>query len=126
MVRLDESADDAHLSPAERVEESVGSVDYDLWVCNDCGTHRKIGWRTLFTRFGRCRRCAARTQRSETVTLEYATEYHSGLARVTETCFHCHHVHTFTRVIPRLSRSDSSSSSSGGGSSSGRGSSGSW
>jgi uncharacterized protein len=125
MIRLEETADDVHLSPAERTEERIGSVDYDLWVCNECGTHRKIGWRTLFTRFGRCRNCQARTRRSESVTLHSATEHSTGLARVTETCVHCHHVHTYTRVIPRVSRS-SSSSSSGGGSSSGRGSSGSW
>jgi hypothetical protein len=56
----------------------------------------------------------------------YATEYHTGLASVTETCVHCHYVYTYTRVIPRESRSDDSSSSSSGGSSSGRGSSGSW
>lgn len=125
MVRLEESADDAHLSPAELKEESVRSVDYDLWVCSECGTHRKIGWRAVFTLYGRCRSCKARTRRSRTVTLQHATTSSSGLAEVTETCVHCHHVHTYTRVIPRRSQS-SSSSSSGGGSSSGRGSSGSW
>jgi uncharacterized protein len=126
MVRLEESADDVHLSPAERMEESIRSVDYDLWVCNDCGTHRKIGWRAIFTFYGRCRSCNARTQRSRTVTLQSATTSSSGLAEVTETCVHCHHVHRYTRVIPRVSQSSSRSSSSGGGSSSGRGSSGSW
>jgi uncharacterized protein len=126
MIRLDESADDAHLSPAERVEERVGSVDYDLWVCNVCGTYRKIGWSAVCTRFRRCRSCNARTQRSETVTLEYATEYSTGLARVTETCVACQYVYTYTKIIPREERASSSSSSSDGGSSSGRGSSGSW
>lgn len=126
MVRLEEAADDVHLSPAELTEERIKSVDYDLWVCNDCGTHRKIGWRTLFTFYGPCRSCNARTRRSRTVTLQAATTSSTGLAEVTETCVHCHHVHRYTRVIPRVSKSSSSSSSGGGGSSSGRGSSGSW
>lgn len=130
MQRLGEHADDAHLSSGEQKEESLGSVDYDIWSCPNCRRTLKLRYGALFTSYSKCSRCRAKTLDTDTTTLQHATEYSTGLARVDENCRHCGYHNSHTRTIPRVTRSTSSSSSSsssgGGGSSSGRGSSGSW
>lgn len=130
LVRLGETADDDHLSPGERTEERIGSVDYDVWICPRCGTVRKIGWKALLSRYGSCASCGTRARRTRSEVVVAATEWSSGLAEVTEWCEHCGAKRSYTRTLPRKPRSDrssgSSSSHAGGGSSSGRGSSGGW
>jgi len=130
MVRLGEHADDKFLTSGERKEESLGSVDYDIWMCHGCKNTLKLRYGALFTSYSKCRQCRAKTLHTSTTTITHATEYSTGLARVEEDCRHCSHRNSYTRTIPRVTRSSSSSSGSsssrGGGSSSGRGSSGSW
>ena len=126
MARLDESADDAHLTGAEKVEERVGSVDYDIWSCG-CGQTMKLRYGAWFSGYGTCGQCRAKTLKVTTTTLVSATTSSEGRARVDETCANCTFSRTYERSIPRIQRSSSSSSSSSSrGSSSGRGSSGSW
>ncbi|WP_394840460.1 TPM domain-containing protein [Pendulispora rubella] len=138
MLRLGEVQDDAHLSPAERTEEQIGSVDYDVWLC-PCGMALKFRYGAFFTKYSNCRRCSAKTSVSSTTTLVSPTEYSEGTAQIDEHCEHCGHSHSYTRSIPRVERRESSSSSSdpwssfsssssndSGGTSSGSGASGSW
>jgi uncharacterized protein len=127
MVRLDETADDAHLSGGEKTEERLGSVDYDVWACPACRHTLKLRYGALFTRYASCPKCNARALRSESHTVTPATTSRTGIARVDEKCAHCRYSHSYTRTIPRVEeRTSSSSSSRSGGSSSGSGSSGSW
>ena len=125
MARLDESADDAHLTGAEKVEERVGSVDYDIWSCR-CGQTMKLRYGNWFSGYGKCGQCQAKTLKVTTRTLVSATTSSEGRARVDEVCANCGFSRTYERSIPRVQRSSSSSGSSSRGSSSGRGSSGSW
>ena len=133
-VRLGERADDAYLDSGERAEESVGSVDHDVWSCPSCGRVDKAGWSNWFSGYGRCPACSARTRREISTTLVRATEYSGGTVRVDGRCTHCGHADSHTRSTPRLSRSSGSSfgssggssRGSGGGTSSGRGGGGSW
>lgn len=37
MKKLDEDADNAYLTPSQDMEEKLGSVDYDVWLCPKCG-----------------------------------------------------------------------------------------
>jgi len=153
MVRLDEAEDDAHLAPAEQVEERVGSVDYDVWMCPACNLTEKLRYGAFFTSYATCPQCGARTASSTSWTEREATTSSEGRARVDESCEHCDYRQSFTRVIPRVverepstgvsrssaySSSSSSSSSSrssssrpsssgfGGGRSGGGGASGRW
>jgi uncharacterized protein len=119
MTRLDETADDAHLTSAETLEERVGSVDYDVWTCA-CGQTLKLRYGSLFTSYGRCKRCQARTLKVTKTTLVNATTSSEGRARVDELCANCSYSNTYERRIPRVKESSTR------GSSSGRGSSGSW
>ena len=36
MERLDEQSDNAYLTPSQDLEEQIGSVDYDVWLCPQC------------------------------------------------------------------------------------------
>jgi len=139
MVLLPETADDRHLQKSERLEERLGSVDYDVWSCPSCDRVQKLRYGAIFTRYSRCPHCGAKTKNETTQTLESATEYREGRKQITEDCKNCDYHRVYYRTIPRITKSSdssssrsfssssrSSSSSRGGGRSSGRGASGSW
>lgn len=126
--RLEEHEDDEYLEDGQRMEESLKSVDYDVWICDECG-HRTIeSYKSWFSNYGACRSCNYRTLEGEETIVESATTSSTGLKRIDYHCKHCndrYHTHV---TIPKKSKSSSSSSSGGfgGGSSSGGGASGSW
>lgn len=131
--RLGEAADDAYLDSSEQAEESVGSVDYDVWLCPQCGDADKLRYSTVFTRYSTCPRCQARTRNKISRTVREATYASGGLVELTERCAHCNHRKTYFRTTAQLTHTSSGSSSSGGsssgfsgGSSSGGGASGRW
>jgi len=127
MARLDEVADDDHLSKGEIVEENVGSVDYDVWKCPSCAHHLTLRYPRWFSQYNSCPQCHHRTLQSATVTLTAATTSSEGTAQVTDSCGFCTYKNEYTKVLARLSESSSSSSggsSYSGGSSFGGGSSG--
>jgi uncharacterized protein len=135
MVRLGEHEDDQHLDHGEKIEERVGSVDYDLWVCTACPQVLKLRYGTWFTSYARCPRCHAVTKSSNETTLIAATYDHGGQVRVNEACVACDYRNTYTRSTPQKTRPQNSNRSSfggsggnsgGGGRSSGRGGGGGW
>ncbi len=135
LIKLNEQADDAHLQGGERLEEKLGSVDYDVWHCLGCGFVEKCRYGAWFTSYSSCPGCLVRTRRSSTQTLQEATTYDTGLVEVTHSCENCGAVEKSTRVTPQFLDNSSSSrgfssggggGGGGGGSSSGSGSSGSW
>lgn len=130
MQKLDEVADDQHLTEGERLEEKIGSVDYSIWMCPGCSAIEKVRSGRWFTRYSRCPGCGQVTATEVSSTLQHATEWSQGLVQIREHCEHCGRTHTFQRSTPRVRRSSSSSGRSssgfGGGRSSGGGSSGKW
>lgn len=121
MVRLDEVADDDALLPGQRVEERIGSIDYDVWACTTCSERLVIPYKHWFTSFHGCPSCNFRTVSEQVTTLRHATTSRGGLEEVTRTCENCGWRDVTRRSTPRISTSSSSSggssSSSGGGSS---------
>lgn len=148
MVRLDESSDDVHLDSGRRLEEAMGSVDYDAWSCPGCSNTEVIAYPSMLSGKERCPDCSYRTVEVRKSTLEAATYTSEGLQLITRDCRHCSYHDEDTIRLPRLQRTtsssgtrSSSSSSSGsgssfsgggggggssGGHSSGRGASGKW
>lgn len=127
MTKLDEVWDDNHLQQGEITEESLKSVDYDVWVCGKCDHVTIEAYKAWFSQYGACRSCGYRTVEGDTTILESATTSSTGLKRIDYHCHHCGDAWSATRTIPKKSSSSSSSGSSfGGGSSSGGGASGSW
>jgi uncharacterized protein len=120
MRLLDEQTDDAALEQGQQREESLKSVDYDVWHCGECGERLTLRYKRWFTSYSECPTCKFWTVKTKTRTLIPATTSSGGLAETTRTCQHCGFGDTRQVATPRLSSSSSSSSgrsSSGGGSS---------
>lgn len=115
LIRNDE--DEPYLGTAEAVEERIGSIDYDVWVCDACDARLAVPHRALFTRYAKCPKCSRRTLLQEQQTLRAATMASGGLVDVRQHCESCGHRHTEQRATPRLpppsSASSGSSSTSG-------------
>lgn len=128
-ILLDELADNAHLNETQEFEESIGSVNYKVYVCPGCDFTRTVASAKWFSGYSSCRGCQARTMKSTSTTLTYATEDHGGTVQVNESCVRCPYTGEYTRSTPRRTRSSSSSSggsSFGGGRSRGGGGGSSW
>jgi uncharacterized protein len=118
MLRLSEKDEDELLDEVKQLEETLGSVDYDVWKCPGCSHHFTLRYPKWFSRYGKCPQCSNRTCSKSEVTIREATTYQTGLAEVTERCAFCNYRRIYRRTIPQIS---TSSSSSGGGWSSGGG-----
>ena len=132
-VLLTEVQDDDFLNKPERIEEKIGSVDYDVWACLECEDVVKLRYGRWMTRYSKCPDCSYVTRFKITETVVHATTMNGGLVRVKEFCKHCDYQHIYTYSTPRIQKSSGSSSggfssggSSGGGFSSGGGASGRW
>lgn len=130
MDRLDEIQDDAFLNEGEQREENLGSVDYDVWKCAHCGTHRTFRYSRWFSPYSNCPQChyrAVKVTRNTRVSASYTS---AGEREVRKTCYNCKFSNVSIEAIPMLQHSDSSSSggsnSYSGGRSSGGGASGDW
>lgn len=126
MTRVTESEDDRLLDEPQRVEEKIGSIDYDVWTCPACSNHFTLRYPKWLTSYDKCPQCRNRTRSRSEKTIVAATTSREGKAQVTESCAFCNYRHTYRRTTPRVSSSSGSSSSgsSSGGSSFGGGSSG--
>lgn len=102
MMRLDERADDAKLSEAERLEEQLHSVNYDVWVCRQCSETVVVPHAALFSSYHRCTHCGRRTSRSRSEMLVVATTANEGLVKVTTHCQNCGASDVSRHVTPRL------------------------
>ena len=123
MSRLSEAEDDASLEEGQRAEERVGSVDYDVWTCPSCAYRLTLRYPKWLTTHSQCPQCLNHTKSATETVVESATVHGAGRANVVEQCAFCNYHVEYTKVLPRLERSDSSRSS-GGGSSFGGGRSG--
>lgn len=127
MYRLPENVEDEHLEGAQKLEEYLKSVDYDVWRCQVCFRIDIYRYKNWFSRYKVCEECGYKTLQATTTVLEYATTSSERRKRIDYLCKYCKFTDYEIRTIPR--RRESSSSSSGsfsGGSSSGGGASGSW
>ena len=140
MIRLEEDQDDVFLEEPERVEEYLGSVDYDIWGCAKCEEIIKLRYGKLFTRYSKCPKCWYITVLTVKDVLRRATYTRGGQVHVVEDCKNCNYHKSYVYRTPKKVKSSSGSSSFGGGgggfssggggfsggSSSGGGSSGRW
>ncbi|HEX8041504.1 MAG TPA: TPM domain-containing protein, partial [Chryseosolibacter sp.] len=57
MRKLDEKSDDEYLSEAQRVEEKLRSVDYDVWKCEACGSIEVWFYLNRHSKYESCPKC---------------------------------------------------------------------
>lgn len=131
--KLDEKADDAYLSKEKVFEEELKSIDYDIWLCDHCGTYFELMYPNHSSKYTHCPKCKTKAYYLKSNrTIESPTTSSSGKGERVHACKFCDHTVVSTYTIARLSSSSSSSGGSssggsfGGGSSGGGGSSSSW
>jgi len=139
-VKLSEKEENEFLSKAAQYEETLKSVDYDVWKCGQCNDihlEAYLNEKTKYTPCSMCNTTAARLTNSTTKVA--ATTSSTGIMIYSYLCKFCKHKSTVEGVIPQIVVSSSSSSSSdssysssdsggsyGGGDSGGGGASSSW
>lgn len=115
MVRLSEMTDNRELSDPQQLEESLKSVDYDVWECDCGGAPIVLPYRKLLSGYRECEVCRFRTAKTRRRTLTQPSYSSSGLAEDTTTCKSCGAVRTHTVVLAQLTHSTSSGGGSSGG-----------
>jgi uncharacterized protein len=135
MTKLNEKADDAFLSKSQLLEESLKSVDYDIWNCTSCDATDELSYVNEDSKYKACPKCQTRAYYEvSNRTIKAATTSSSGSGEQIHQCKNCNERTVRRYTIPRKESSSSSSSSGssssggswGGGSSSGGGASSSW
>ena len=155
LMGLDEGSENQYLDAGQKLEKSLGAVNYQVWQCRRCDYQTLRSKNSLFSSFSKCQGCGYRTLQVSDSIIAHPTHYAPGVKEITKNCHHCQYFDQQNFVLPMLpppthyehsqsssfSTSDfggsssssssfdsgsSSSSSSDGGSSSGDGASGSW
>jgi len=126
MHRLTEqSALNAYLTPAQRTEESIRSVDYDVWLCDQCGNSEALAFNRM-SKYTVCPYCKAKAYSlTQDRVIQRATSFSQGQGERIYSCKNCGKTRSEQYTIPRITPSPSGGRSwSGGGGSFGGG--GSW
>lgn len=102
MKKMNEEEDNLYLSPSQDLEERLNSVDYDVWVCPDCGTVERYGFPNKFTKYEECPNChtvAMSMVKDHVVTP--ATTRHTGVGERIYECKYCHNQTRKRYTIPQ-------------------------
>jgi uncharacterized protein len=119
---LSEQEDDPKLLPVQQLEEKIGSVDYDVWICPACLNQNTEEYINRFSHFTECPKCHGRTYKEDPPqVVRAATTRQCGIEEVEGRCVNCNYKNVRTVVLPRVEVITTSSDSSGGGFSSGGG-----
>ena len=125
MILLDEKKDDEFLLKSQLLEESIKSVDYDVWLCPSCHTHYALGYNSKFSKYKACSSCGTKASFLQSDITKVAPTYDStGIGEKTYKCMYCKRISIEEYSIAQRTRSSGSGSSSGSSSSSSSGSSG--
>lgn len=101
MRKLNEEEDNLYLTPQENTEESLNSVDYDVWLCDQCGNTLVYPYENQFTQYQRCPYCHSRAYSFDgDYILRRATTMSTGLGEKRYSCAHCHKIDHKTYTIP--------------------------
>ncbi|MCH5228891.1 MAG: TPM domain-containing protein [Muribaculaceae bacterium] len=91
MKKLNEEEDNNLLSPSQDLEEKLNSVDYDVWVCEDCGTVERFAFPNRHSPYEECPHCHTKAMTMiKDHTVVPATTRHSGVGERIYECKYCH------------------------------------
>lgn len=103
MKKIDEVHDNEYLDPAQDFEERIGSVDYDVWLCPNCGERDIEEYVTPSTGYRVCSYCHTRASHlTRTRILRQPTTLSKGHGVHEYTCRRCNNVDTEPFDIPAL------------------------
>lgn len=103
MNLVDEEHDNDYLTPAQDTEERINSIDYDVWLCPNCGTTEILPYVQRGTAFTECPQCHSRA--CELVSdriMRQPTVATPGVGVKTYRCRHCHKETYANYQIPKL------------------------
>ncbi|MCH5241281.1 MAG: TPM domain-containing protein [Muribaculaceae bacterium] len=91
MKKLNEEEDNNLLSPSQDLEEQLNSVDYDVWVCNDCGTVERYAFPNKHSIYQECPNCHTKAMYMvKDHTIVPATTRSNGIGEKLYDCKYCH------------------------------------
>lgn len=102
MRRLPEDEDNNYLTPGEDCEEKLKTVDYDVWLCPECGAVDKYPYVENQKFFSKCPRCGTVAYGLDSDrTLVPATTRQAGVGEKRYRCRHCGYINNKRYQIPR-------------------------
>ena len=102
MCKLDEDTDNQYLSMSQDLEERLASVDYDVWLCPQCGETDIYSFVNPSSGYTQCPYCHAHTMKlSGTRVLQAPTTLREGRGEKIYTCVNCHKSRSEQYTIPR-------------------------
>lgn len=123
MRKLNEEEDNLYLTPQENTEEKLQSVDYDVWLCDQCGNTKVYPYENRFTKYSKCPQCRTKAYSLDNDRILIApTPFSTGTGEKTYHCAHCHFQTKSRYVIPMIIIASANNRRGGGGGFSGGGS----
>lgn len=103
MNLVDEEHDNDYLHHGQDIEEKLGSVDYDVWLCHSCGKTEIIPYVSRSSGYSQCPVCKARAFAGiGSNIVKVPTTHSTGLQEDRYRCASCGFEDTATRVLPKL------------------------
>ncbi len=92
MRKLDEVHDNDYLTPAQDLEERLNSIDYDVWLCDNCGEKDVTPYVNRQSSYTECPQCGARTMAmTGNRILSQPTATREGRGERIYSCRNCQH-----------------------------------
>ncbi|MDE7026038.1 MAG: TPM domain-containing protein [Paramuribaculum sp.] len=103
MNKLDEESDNNYLTPSQDLEEHLNSIDYDVWLCPNCGEKDVIPYVNLRSSYTVCPDCGAKacSLAGDRVIMKPTTA-RSGQGQRIYTCANCRKSTYKNYIIPKL------------------------
>jgi uncharacterized protein len=111
---LSEKKDNAYLTPGQRLEEKIHSMDYDVFLCEQCHHTVIFGYDMQSRNYTKCPQCKVKAWgQTKSYTLAKPTFSTNGVQRTVYTCLFCDYTENKDETLPRLHASAPSYSSGG-------------
>ncbi len=103
MKKIDEVHDNEYLNPVQDLEERIGSVDYDVWLCPECGETDIEEYIQPASGYTECDRCHARASRLvRNRILRQPTTLREGQGVREYECANCGNISSKPYSIPKV------------------------
>lgn len=103
MNKVDEVHDNDYLTPSQDAEERLNSVDYDVWLCPNCGETDIYAFENQDSPMVECSHCHARTARYlRDRVIQRPTRTAEGIAVKEFDCLNCHRITQVPYKLPKL------------------------
>jgi uncharacterized protein len=109
MARLYGGAEEQYLDDGQKLEKSLGSVDYEVWQCPKCGIHDLKAEYRWFSSFAGCHSCGYRTMKVGELITVHPTEYSPGEKQIDKECYRCGFRRCEAVILPPLPQHNQSS-----------------